>query len=75
MALVERFTAREASRTAVHQKVEGAFMVFERDGETFLQLDTYGSPGRKIPGKVSQLLQLGRGARAQLLELLSSIKE
>ena len=31
--------------------------MFERDGKSYLQLDTYGSADRKIPGKVSQSIQ------------------
>jgi hypothetical protein len=34
------------------------------NGETILQMDTYGSAGRKLLGKVSQSIQLNRQAAA-----------
>ena len=39
-------------------------------GSSILQLDTYGSSDRALPGKQSQTLQFGQEAAAQLFEIL-----
>jgi hypothetical protein len=70
MARVEKLTEREPLRVSVHGEVEASFHIFESDGETFLQIDSYGAPDRKIPAKVSQSIQLGAAGRRELLKLL-----
>lgn len=42
----------------------------EQRGTRILQLDTYGSPGRVIPGKTSQSLQFDAAGARQLKRLL-----
>ena len=59
VALVRRFSqVTMGERQRVHGEVECGFSTFERDGNRYLQLDTYGWPERAIPGKVSQTIQL-----------------
>ncbi len=50
--------------------VECGWRVVTADGETYLLLETYGSSDRKIPGKVSQSIQLDRQGAAALKSLL-----
>jgi hypothetical protein len=55
MALITTFrraTAGEPQR--VRGEVECGYSTFERQGRRSIQLDTYGSPDRRLPGKVSQ---------------------
>jgi hypothetical protein len=41
------------------------------DGRRLLQLDTYGSQERVIPGKVSQSLQIDPAMTRELIEILN----
>lgn len=70
MALLNTFHPTTRERYSVHDAVECSFVVFVIDGKTYLQLDTFGSEARKIPGKVSQSIQLNEASARQLLRLL-----
>lgn len=64
MALIRQFEARPLAPKQVHEDVLCGYATKDIDGRRILQLETYGSPGRKHPGKVSQSLQLDEaGAR------------
>ena len=71
MALITEFTELQKERNQVHGPVECGYTVFERGGTRYLQLDTYGSSDRQIPGKTSQSIQLDAAAAAQLKRLIS----
>ena len=75
MARIETLEEKYAQRTSRHGKVDATFHVFEEGGEIFLQIDTYGSSGREITGKVSQSIQLGRVAREQIKAILEGIQD
>jgi hypothetical protein len=70
MALIGEFTQIQKETNRVHESVECGWARFERDGETYLQLDTYGSSDRQIPGKVSQSIQLNATAAAGLYRII-----
>ena len=53
-----------------HTAVECGYRILRPGDETLVQLDTYGSRQRKIPGKVSQSIQLDRTAAETLIEIL-----
>lgn len=64
MALVKRFEARPIEPKRVHDAVVCGYASAVIQGRRILQLETYGSPDREIPGKVSQSLQVDEeGAR------------
>jgi bacterioferritin (cytochrome b1) len=71
MAKIVRFRELEPPRSSrPHTDVECGYTILNLDGEPLLQLDTYGSEDREIPGKVSQSLQLDRRAAEQLMNLI-----
>jgi hypothetical protein len=70
MALVRNVEEVSRERTAVHQPVDCSCTIFEIDGQRYLQLDTFGSPTRKLKDKVSQALQFDRDGARRLRELL-----
>jgi hypothetical protein len=70
MALVREFTHVPKDSARVHDPVECGWMIFGRDGATYVQLDTYGSGDRQILGKVSQSIQLDEAAAVELLTIL-----
>jgi hypothetical protein len=66
MATVRGFEPKELDHQSKHSEVEATICTVEVDGEKFIQIDTYGSVNRAIPGKVSQSLRLSRDAFEQL---------
>jgi hypothetical protein len=70
MALLRRFDELKKDRNTVHDEVDCTFSIFEDAGNLYLQLDTYGSRDRQIPGKVSQSIQLDAASAAELRRLL-----
>ena len=73
MALVKQMGALEIDTPTLHGEVEAKFKLFVRDGRYILQINTYGSPDRQIPGKVSQALQFGPEGIAQLKQILNEV--
>ena len=70
MALVKRFGKLEGERHQLHDEVEARYAVFERDGRSFVQINTYGRSTREVPDKVSQSIQLDRDGAEQLVAIL-----
>lgn len=65
MALVKRFEQRPIEPNRLHGEVVCGYVTRQISGRLILQLETYGSPNRENPDKVSQSLQLDEdGARA-----------
>jgi hypothetical protein len=69
MATVRSFEVKEFDRSSRHSEVEATVSTIEADGEKFIQIDTYGSADRAMPGKVSQSLRLSRDAFEQLMKI------
>ena len=70
MALVKQIVRGDLKTRAKHSEVECTYAIVTEDsGERILQLDTYGSNVRRIPGKKSQSLRFGK----QGLERLKAI--
>jgi hypothetical protein len=44
--------------------------IFERDGRSFLQIDTYGRTSREMPDKKSQSIQLDRKSGLALIKIV-----
>lgn len=54
----------------VHTEVECGYRIVNSGGQVLLQLDTYGSDQRQIPGKISQSLQLDADAALTLVRIV-----
>jgi hypothetical protein len=70
VALIRQFKEISKATNRVHENVECGWTTFVSEGETYLQLDTYGRAGRQIPGKVSQSIQLNADSAPELLSLI-----
>jgi hypothetical protein len=71
MALIEHLHKGYKETQNVHKKTEATyFLIEDKMGNKYLQIDTFGSDEREIPGKVSQSIQFSPEAIAQLKELL-----
>ncbi|MCW1381801.1 hypothetical protein OLX02_03085 [Novosphingobium sp. KCTC 2891] len=69
MAVVRQLVEKALDRSSTHSEVEATISLVEADGEKFVQIDTYGSKNRAMPGKVSQSLRLSKSAFEQLVNL------
>lgn len=74
MALIRQLEERHMQRNKVHSEVEATFTIFtDQHGEKYLQIDTYGSPDRAIPGKVSQSIQFNPESMQQLHAIINRV--
>ncbi|EAU40895.1 methionyl-tRNA formyltransferase [Fulvimarina pelagi HTCC2506] len=58
-------------RNSLHEEISASYTVFERDGRTFIQINSYGRKTREFQGKTSQSIQLDRVGAEQLHKILS----
>jgi hypothetical protein len=70
MALIKSFSEKPTQRNVRHTEVTATWTVVEMLGETYLQIDTYGSSDRMIAEKVSQSIRLDANAASQLRALI-----
>jgi hypothetical protein len=74
MALVTTLRENASKSNSVHAPVDCTFsIVVDRQGKSYLQLDTYGRPDRRFPEKVSQSIQFDEASGRQLKELLERV--
>ncbi len=71
MAIVISLEKDDRSFKSSHPtELSAKYMVAECDGKKVLQLNTYGSPHREYPGKLSQTLQFNENSARELLAVL-----
>lgn len=75
MALIKKFDIEQSSRTIVHKPVHRATIrLFESDdGKKVVNVSMYGSASRKKPDGISQSIQFGPEAIAQLKRILEEV--
>lgn len=72
MAIIRLLPHRQLERNAPHTETEATYCwVTDGDGTRFLQIDTYGSTGRDIPGKKSQTIRFSPEAQNALRKILN----
>ena len=72
MAIVRKMERSTLDKNSAHTEVDATFSIVESNGEKFLQIDTYGSKQRQIPGKKSQSIRFSIEAIEQLKEIIDS---
>jgi hypothetical protein len=70
MALVARFEERPLTPTRLHGRVLCGYNAVDVQGTRVLQLETYGSDDREMPGKVSQVIQLDEAGARELKTII-----
>ena len=71
MAIVRHLEAQPLQIEARHSEVRATYsLVKDKNGNGYLQIDTYGSAGRKMKDKKSQSLRLSSEAIAELRRIL-----
>jgi len=70
MAVIAGFKRAEKTPKLQPSQVICYWSVADIDGKKLMQIDTYGSKLRQIPGKQSQTLQLDRSQAERLHQIL-----
>jgi hypothetical protein len=70
MAVVRRLEQQTLEKGSPHTEVECTYSIVDGQEGRYLQIDTYGSTTRKIPGKKSQSIRFAPEAIKQLKTLL-----
>lgn len=72
MAIVRQLVFRPLEVSAKHTETQGSYsLTTDTDGTRYLQIDTYGSPERKLEGKKSQSIRLSEEAARQLVRIIA----
>jgi hypothetical protein len=72
MAIVRHLEAQPLQIEARHTEVRATYtMVKGKDGEPYLQIDTYGSSERKMKDKKSQSVRLSAAAARELVGIIN----
>jgi hypothetical protein len=73
MAIVRKMEKIQLERDTTHSEVQSTYsIVQDASGQRYLQIDTYGSVTREMPGKKSQSIRLSPEALEQLREIIES---
>lgn len=74
MALISKSTLKRTikNKSNVHNTVQATYSIFNKNGKSYLQIDTLGSTDREIPNKISQSIQMDEETLEFLLSLLKS---
>jgi hypothetical protein len=71
VAVIRKLELKVLEKYTRHTDAEGTYsVVYDPDGTKVLQIDTYGSEGRRIPGKVSQSIRVSPEGLKQLRIIL-----
>lgn len=74
MAIIRKLEPRVHEKYTRHTDAEGSTysIIYEPDGTKVLQIDTYGSKSRRIPGKVSQSIRFSPEGLRELKAILKN---
>lgn len=73
MAIVRRLTHSALEKDTPHTEADCTYSIIRDEaGRKYLQIDTYGSKARQIPGKKSQSIRFAPEAIEQLKSLLGT---
>lgn len=74
MATIRRLEHQPQARSTAHSAVDATYAVVRVQGETLLQIDTYGSSERELLGKKkSQSIRIPAELAPRLIELLEAL--
>lgn len=75
MARIEetRLKKIDKEKNFIHEIVQATYSVFDRDGERYFQIDTYGKDDREMSEKISQSIQVDKKMALKLIDLLQQV--
>ncbi|MBQ8172336.1 MAG: hypothetical protein IJ034_00145 [Mailhella sp.] len=60
----------DKQRYNLHDEADASYSIFEKNGNKYFQIDTYGSSKRILSNKISQTIQLDQNSVKALVTLL-----
>lgn len=75
MARIEETRLKKLNKEKyfIHETVQATYSVFDKEGERFFQIDTYGKDNREMPEKISQSIQIDKNMALKLIKLLQEV--
>lgn len=67
---IRKITKLDKERNTIQEEVDATYTVFEKCGEKYFQIDTYGRSDRIETEKASQIIQLDIDSAKALIRLL-----
>ena len=67
---IRKITKLDKERNTIQEEVNATYTVFEKSGEKYFQIDTYGRSDRIETEKASQIIQLDLESAKALIRLL-----
>ena len=71
MAIVRKLVIQQLEQGSQHSETECTYTIVREHDGTYLQIDTYGSRQRRIPGKKRQSIRFAPEASEQLKDILA----
>jgi len=75
MAIVRHLEAKQLDRDSYHSETECTYSIVHDRGGSWLQIDTYGSTEREMPGKKSQSIRFAPEAIDELREIIKHFRK
>ena len=72
MAFVESIAQDNRPFRSLHKTADCRYTVGRNHGQRILQLNSYGSPDREVPGQPSQILQFDEKSARQLFDIFKA---
>ena len=72
MAFVESIAQDNRQFRSLHKAADCRYAVGRSNGRRILQLNSYGSPDREVPGQPSQILQFDEKSARQLFDIFKT---
>ena len=74
MAIIRKLEKITLDKDSTHTETDATYAIVQSEGESYLQIDTYGSKDRKMEGKKSQSIRLSNEAIDQLQSIIKENK-
>jgi hypothetical protein len=74
MAIIRKLEKIILDKDSTHTETDATYAIVQSEGESYLQIDTYGSKDRKMEGKKSQSIRLSNEAIDQLQSIIKENK-
>ena len=70
MSRITNIEKLDLDRNSIQGKVQATYCIFEKNGNKYFQMDTYGSENRECVGLPSQKIQFDKVFAKQLVSIL-----
>jgi len=75
MSRILEIVKKTKERNIVQDDVPAVYCVFEKDGNKYFQIDTYGNRDRECPEQANQMIQFDKVFAKKLVSIIIIIEE